>query len=165
VKGQSCSSNLLAFLDKVTDCVDKGIMLMFFFLDLAKAFDKVPHTRSMNKVRAHGIHGLISNWIEHWLKGRKQQVCISGAESSWVDVSSGVPQGSVLRPILFLIFVNDMDRGIVNWIMMGYKRIYRLQRLLDWSREWQMEFNIDKCKVMHIGRSNMNLVTIWKTGS
>ena len=61
LRGRSCLSNLLAFLDKVTDCVDKDIDVDVIFLDLAKAFDKVPHTRLMNKVRAHGIHGLISN--------------------------------------------------------------------------------------------------------
>ena len=71
-------SNLLAFLDKVTDYVDKGNNVDVIFLDLAKAFDKVPHVRLMNKVRAHGIDGVIGNWIENWLKVRKQRVCIRG---------------------------------------------------------------------------------------
>ena len=69
-------------MDKVTDCVDKGIDVDVIFLDLAKAFDKVRHTRLMNKVRANRIQGLIGNWIENWLKGRKQRVCIRGAGSA-----------------------------------------------------------------------------------
>jgi len=73
----------LAFLDKVTDyVVDKGINVDVIFLDLAKAFDKVPHVRLMNKVQAHGVDGVISNWIENWLKGRKQRVCIRGEGST-----------------------------------------------------------------------------------
>ena len=71
------------------------------FLDFAKASDKVPQARLMNKVPAHGVKGLVANWIENWLKDRKQRVCIRGAGSTWIEMSSGVPQGSVLGPFCF----------------------------------------------------------------
>ena len=161
---------VLVFLDKVTESINDGLSVDVIFLDLAKAFDKVPHQRLLCKLKAHGIHGKILDWITAWLSNRRQRVCLQGELSGWLDVTSGVPQGSVLGPILFLIFVNDMDSGIVNWILKfaDDTKIYSslrdpkdcdtLQEDLDllyaWSNEWQMQFNVDKCKVMHIGKRN-----------
>jgi len=101
LRGRSCLSNLLTFFDKVTECVDRGVDVDIIFLDFAKASDKVPQARLMNKVPAHGVKGLVANWIENWLKDRKQRVCIRGAGSTWIEMSSGVPQGSVLGPFCF----------------------------------------------------------------
>ena len=111
-KGSSCLTNLLEFYEAVSDCVDEGKAVDIVYLDFKKVFDKVPHRRLIANVRACGVAGQVTNWIANWLSDRKQRVAVSGRMSCWEDVSSRVPQGSVLGPLLFIICINDLDSGV-----------------------------------------------------
>ena len=87
------------------------------YLDFQKAFDKVPHQRLLLKLKAHGIGNDVINWIEKWLTHRKQRVIVDGDISNWKPVLSGVPQGSVLGPILFLIYIKDLEDDISSKVL------------------------------------------------
>jgi len=122
-----------------------------------QAFDKVPHKRLVEKLKAYGIQGDINRWIENWLKERKQRVVVNGVCSKWADVCSGVPQGSVLGPLLFTIFIDDIDEDLKSKIakfaddtnigkaVKAVRDSEELQEDLDklyiWSQTWLMEFN------------------------
>ena len=116
---------------------------------------------------AHGITGNVLKWIENWLSNRKQRVVLNGCFSEWRDVVSGVPQGSVLGPLLFIIYINDIDDCVAGRILKFaddtkiYHTMYSeedvralqldLCNVVEWSKEWQMLFNADKCRVIHMG--------------
>ena len=171
-KGRSCLTNLLVFFEEVTKEIDEGNDVDLIYLDFAKAFDKVPYQRLFKKVEAHGIRGTVLKWIKHWLEDRRQKVCIDGMMSKWNLVTSGVPQGSVLGPILFLIYINDLDNNLASKIkkfaddtklcksISSIEDVESLKQDLDiltkWSEDWQIEFNTDKCKIMQLGRENFN---------
>ena len=169
-KGKSCLTNLLLFLEDITKAIDEGKPLDVIYLDFAKAFDKVPHQRLLHKIESHGISGNVAAWIGEWLHDRKQTVVLNGENSRLQDVLSGVPQGSVLGPTLFLIFVNDIDTVISSHIQKFADdcKVYRsvptaqdvdilqqdINNLCQWSKDWQMVFNVKKCKVLHMGHNN-----------
>lgn len=171
-KGRSCLTNLLDFLELVTKWLDDGKPVDLVYLDFAKAFDKVPFMRLFKKLEAHGINDRVIEWIKSWLGNRRQSVSISGTCSGWRNVTSGVPQGSVLGPVLFLIYINDLDNNLISKlnkfaddskvgkVVSSTEDIEDLQRDLDklhcWSEQWQMKFNVDKCSVIHLGNHNLN---------
>lgn len=169
-KGRSCQTNLLEFMEYITGCIDQGDPVDVIYLDFSRAFDKVPHRRLMHKLIQCGIGGGIHGWIKEWLWNRKQCVILNGNKSLWEKVKSGVPQGSVLGPLLFLIYINDLDQGIKckvskfaddTKVATSVKNINGciniqndLNKLLGWADKWQMNFNSKKCKVLHLGHSN-----------
>jgi hypothetical protein len=137
------------------------------YLDFAKAFDSVPHERLLRKVQALGIGGNVLQWIRDFLVGRRQRVSVNGTVSDWAAVRSGVPQGSVLGPVLFVAFINDLPDVVSSLCSMyaddtkvygAAENVSKLQddldRLVDWADTWQLRFNADKCNVLHLGKIN-----------
>ena len=152
--------NSLYLLDWMT-ALNNKTQIDAILLDLAKVFDKVPHKRLLSKLTSYWITGNTHNGITFFLSNRKQRVSVSGALSDITDVTSGVPQGSVLGRILFLLYINDINENVQSSIRLYaddsiiYRKInsnidYQilqtdLNQLEKWSDKWQMQFNISKC--------------------
>ncbi|KAK6191216.1 hypothetical protein SNE40_002953 [Patella caerulea] len=146
--------------------MNEGLQVDMAILDFAKAFDKVPHRRLAEKMSYYGICNNTLSWVSSFLRGRLQQVVIDGESSNLSHVTSGVPQGTVLGPTLFLLFINDIASNISSALRLFaddcviYTPINSpedhlalqkdLNTLVDWSNTWQMQFNIEKCAVMKI---------------
>ena len=169
-KGRSTTTNLLEALNIWSEAMMHGIPVDILFLDYSKAFDTVPHRRLMKQIESFGIYGQALQWINSFLSNRRQQVRANGEVSDFRPVESGVPQGSILGPVLFTIFVNDIPAELETIISMyadDTKLYYALtsdssinalisdlRKLEDWANIMQMKFHPAKCKVMHMGKDN-----------
>jgi len=164
--GRSCETQLLLSTDDITNLMNQCLQVDMAILDFAKAFDKVPHRRLTEKLFYFGIRNDTLSWVNAFLHGRQQQVVNDGESSRLSNVTSGVPHGIVLGPTLLLVFINDIASNIPSTIRLFADDcvIYRairspsdneilqqdLEKLVDWSNTWQMEFNVDKFAIMNI---------------
>ena len=163
---RSCESQLFLTIDDFARAVDNKLQVDVAILDFAKAFDKVAHARLVHKLNYYGIRGPLLQWLQSFLTDRTQKVIIDGRHSSPCHVTSGVPQGSVLGPALFLIYINDIVTNIHSQLRLFaddcllYRPIHSpedhkvlqsdLDSLSSWANIWQMKFNVKKCCIMQI---------------
>ena len=174
-KQRSCESQLITTIQDLANGIDSSTQIDAVLLDFSKAFDKVPHKRLAAKLHHYGVRGNTLLWIESFLSGRTQRVIVEGQSSSTAPVTSGVPQGTVLGPLLFLSYINDLPSKVNATARLFaddcllYRRIKSkddassLQQDLDslqtWETDWQMHFNPDKCEVIRISTKRKQLIT------
>jgi hypothetical protein len=172
LKGRSTVTQLLEALDHWSQALDDGAQVDVTYLDFQKAFDSVPHCRLLKKIDSYGISGNLQGWIRSFLTGRQQKVIINGSSSDWANIRSGVPQGSVLGPLLFIIFINDMPETVKSKIKLfaDDAKLYNiirttedcqqvqedLTRMQNWSNTWQMKFHPQKCTVLCLEREPLH---------
>ena len=114
----SCETQLIHVLDDWTSALELGHQVDVIYLDLQKAFDKICNARLLSKLKSYGIGGKLLQWIENFLSNRRQCVHLRGSKSDWINIFSGVPQGSVLGPFLFIVYVNDMPNVVSSDLYM-----------------------------------------------
>ncbi|VDI10310.1 Hypothetical predicted protein [Mytilus galloprovincialis] len=165
----STINQLLLLYDEIVKNLDKGKDVRFIFCDVSKAFDRVWHMGLLYKLRKYGIKGNLLNWFKSYLSDRQQRVGVNGFFSNWNTVKAGVPQGSILGPFLFLLFVNDIVDAVTNKIKLFaddtclYCVVHDersaaeslgqdLESLDQWAGEWGVTFNADKTKSMYFTR-------------
>ena len=167
MKNRSCLSNILETLDIANEYLAEGNCADILYFDFKNAFDSVPHNRLITKLESYGLPSELLNIIRDFLTDRKMKVRVGDAYSSVKQVTSGVPQGSVLGPLLFLLFVNDIPDSIKGFIVMfaddvkivadpRYCSVVQedLNKLNEWEQLWGLDFNVEKCKVLHLGKGN-----------
>lgn len=163
---RSCETQLVMLVEDRTRGASVGKQTDLILLDFSKAFDKVNHSKLLWKLHSYGIRGRVLSWIKAFLGNRSQRVVIDGEESDSIPVTSGVPQGSVLGPILFLIYINDLPDEVCSQVRLfaDDTALYltleskadssTLQNDLDilstWETRWDMEFNPGKCQVVQV---------------
>ena len=161
--GDSCINQLLSITHNIYKSLDQGYEVRGVFLDISKAFDRVWHEGLLYKLKRNGIDGNLINLFKDFLYFRKQRVVLNGQFSDWKPIQAGVPQGSILGPLFFLIYVNDISDGLQSEVKLFaddtslFSTIYdsdECARLLNsdllliqkWANQWKMSFNPDPSK-------------------
>jgi len=157
-------------LDDWTERLESGGQIDVIYTDFEKAFDRVPHNRLISKLYKYNINENIIKWIKAYLHNRVQRVKINSCFSDWANVVSGIPQGSILGPLLFIIYINELpnicESGSQLFLYADDAKIYHhifsdrdkenlqsdLTRLTSWADNWLIKLNIDKCKKLSFGR-------------
>jgi hypothetical protein len=169
----SCETQLLQSLNDWCEILDKKSSTDVIFLDISRAFDVVSHPHLLYKLQNMGISSTMCSWVSAFLTGRKQCVKIGNAYSSSAAVTSGVPQGTILGPVLFLVYINDIVKDLRCTCRLYaddcvlYKEVKTvndaemlqedLNKINLWAKQWKMSFNVDKCRVMHISKKKSNI--------
>ena len=169
--GRSCLSQLIAHYDRITQMLEEGQNVDVVYLDFAKAFDKVDFLVAMRKLQHPGISGKLGRWVHSFLTSRTQTVIVNGVKSDLVEVKSGVPQGSVLGPLLFLVLIGDIDKNVATSFISSFaddtcatkgimtlEDTQALQTDLDsiygWAEQNNMMFNFEKFECLRYGRNS-----------
>ena len=166
---RSCETQLIEFQNDILQNLNNNQQTDVLIMDFAKAFDKVSHMHLIKKLDYYGVRGKSNRWIKSFLSDRQQQVLLEGEHSDKVPVTSGVPQGSVLGPCLFIYYINDIANNMTSTIRLfaddtvaylaikGKKDADKLQedlnKLGEWEKKWQMEFHPQKCEVLSITKN------------
>ena len=174
--GYSCETQLLVTMNDLMKAYDTGTQTDVAILDFSKAFDTVPHNMLLHKIESYGIRGPINNWLRMFLTKRTMKVVVEGEHSEEFNVDSGVPQGTVLGPILFLCHINDLPDSVKSSVRLFaddcllYRNIKTaddhnilqadLKNLEVWAENWGMRFNAKKCYILSIRNKSQRFYSL-----
>jgi hypothetical protein len=170
MRGKSTTTQIISVINNIQNIFDNKKQTDVIYFDLSKAFDSVPHKLLLLKLKTFGIHGHLLGWIKNYLEDRQQRVTLDGEHSSWLPVTSGVPQGSILGPVLFILYINDLPEILsaetLCAIFADDTKVYReistlrdrdelqedIKSIAQWGTKWGLTFNAKK--TIHISITN-----------